>query len=396
MNVEDAYREHWTRLLASLAAEFGLDTAEEALGEAYARACEHWPEQPPGNPAGWLRTVARRAALDRLRRAGVAARKLPLLAEGEPQAGPVGIADDRLRLMFTCCHPALALPVRIGLTLRYVTGLPTRTVARLFLVGEATMAQRLTRARRKITEAGIGYRVPEGPQLPERLAGVLHVVYLVFTEGYRPGGDTALATEGVRLARLVRELMPGEPETAALLALVMLQHARRDARRDARRAGGGEVLLPDQDRTRWHTGEIEEALGLLERAGMGRYALEARIAAAHATAARAHDTDWDLIAALYARLEEITGSAMVRLNRAVAVAEASGPAAGLGLLEGLELPGQAMLPAVRAELTARLGELAAADVLYAAALELSGEEHQRAWLLTRRALNAARRSAGGS
>ncbi|GIG64681.1 RNA polymerase sigma factor [Phytomonospora endophytica] len=395
---EQAYRDHYGRLLALLAAEYrSLDTAEEALADAYAKAVAGWHGHTvPANPAAWLLTVARHAATDRLRRDATARRKMPLLITGDddqPRTDTGPVPDERLRLVYTCCHPALAPAARIALTLRYVTGLRTREIARLFLVGEATMAARLTRAKKKIAAAGVPYRVPAAADLPARLATVLHVVYLVFTEGYRATEGRALtrvelADEAIRLAGVIAELTPGERDVAALRALMLLQHARRDARVDT---DGRLVRLSEQDRSAWHRDEIAHGLALLAQAlrgtGESRYLLEAQIAAAHATAATAADTDWARIAGLYARLEQRTGSPVVRLNRAVAVAEWQGPAAGLALLAGLDtaLAGHHLLPAARAELHARLGEHAAARAAFDAAIALAGTDTERQWLTGRRA-----------
>ena len=298
------------------------------------------------------------------------------------------IADERLRLVFTACHPALAPPARVALTLRYAGGLTTSEIARLFLVSEPTMAARLTRAKRKIAEAGIPYRVPADADLPERLAGVLAVVYLIFTEGYAPARGprlvrTELCEEAIRLGRLLLELMPGEPDVQALAALMLLQHARRDARS----VGGRLVRLPDQDRALWRRDEIEQGLELIASAARrgpgGTYLVQALIAAEHARPAGA---DWRAVAALYARLEELRPSPIVRLNRAVAVAEADGAAAGLRLLEGLDdaLAGSHQLPAARAELLRRLNRMEEARAAYDRALELAGNEVVRAHLRERR------------
>jgi RNA polymerase sigma-70 factor (ECF subfamily) len=403
--VEQALRAHWGRLLALLTGQFGsLDGAEDAVADAFELAIVSWPRDGvPARPEAWLLTAARRRALDRLRRDATLARKLPLLAEPEPVAGPADAAvevemstipDDRLRLLFTCCHPALALEARVALTLRCLGGLTTAEVARAFLVPEATMAARITRAKKKIAAAGIPYRVPTDAELPARLAGLLAVLYLVFNEGYAAtSGDEAirrdLCDEAIRLARVVVALMPDEPEAVALLALLLLQNARRDARLDP---AGRLVLLPDQDRSRWHAGQLAEGLALLTRAGRaspagraGPYLLQAAIAAEHGRARRAADTDWAAIAALYRALDELTGSPVVRLNRAVAEAEAAGPAAGLALLAGLDerLPGFHLLPATRADLLRRLGAAEPARREYARALELAGNAADRE-LLRRR------------
>jgi RNA polymerase sigma-70 factor (ECF subfamily) len=311
-----------------------------------------------------------------------------------------GIADERLRLVFTACHPALSRAAQVALTLRYVGGLPTAEIARLFLVSEPTMAARLTRAKRKIAEAGIPYRVPARPDLPERLTSVLAVAYLVFTAGYAPGGGdrlirNELCAEAIRLGRLLFELLPRESEVTALLALMLLQHARRDARVE----DGHLVLLPDQDRGRWHREEIAEALELTGRAlrlGLpGPYLLQAMIAAQHALTAQASQTDWRAVAALYGQLEQLQPSPIVRLNRAVAVAEADGPAAGLELLDDLDqaLPGSHQLPAARAEFLLRLDRIDDALRAYDRALALAGNDVVRSHLMERRAQAADRADA---
>lgn len=388
------------RLLALLARELrSLDLAEDALQEAQLAAARQWPgEGVPANPGGWLLTVARRRARDRLRRDATLARKLPLLVPDAEDAEPpdaegdedvTTIADERLRLVFTACHPALARPAQVALTLRYVGGLTTVEIARLFLVSEPTMAARLTRAKRKIAGAGIPYRVPADADLPERLESVLAVVYLIFTEGYAPAAGDALireelCAEAIREGRLLRELLPDEPEACALLALMLLQHARRDARVRAGRL----VRLPDQDRTRWRREEIAEGLALAEAAARhgppGAYLLQALIAAEHVAGPA---TDWPAVATLYAHLERLRPSPAVRLNRAVAVAEAVGPAAGLALLDGLDGLGH-QLPAARAELLARLGEREAALAAYDQALALAGNAMVRDHLAQRRAVAA--------
>jgi RNA polymerase sigma-70 factor (ECF subfamily) len=399
--IEQALREHWGRLLALLTGQLrSLDLAEDAVAEAFELALATWPRDGvPANPAGWLLTTARNRGLDRLRRDATLARKLPLLVpEPSPGTAPEEAAeemstipDDRLRLLFTCCHPALALEARVALTLRCLGGLTTAEVARAFLVPEPTMAARITRAKKKIAAAGIPYRVPSDAELPARLAGLLAVLYLVFNEGYAAtSGDAAirreLCDEAIRLARVLVSLMPDEPEASALLALMLLQNARRDARLDA---AGRLVLLPDQDRSRWDGGQIAEGSALLARSSrhrrVGPYLLQAAIAAEHSRAASAADTDWAAIAALYRALDDLTGSPVVRLNRAVAEAEAAGPAAGLELLAGLDerLPAFHLLPATRADLLRRLGRTAEARAQYADALRLAGNAADRD-LLTRR------------
>jgi RNA polymerase sigma-70 factor (ECF subfamily) len=392
MPVEQALREHWGRLLALLTGQFGsLELAEEALQEAFESALSAWAGGPPDNPAGWLLVAARRRALDRLRREATLARKLPLLAGPDLAPGPEEevdpdvstIPDERLRLLFTCCHPALAPEAQVALTLRCLGGLTTGEVARAFLVPEPTMAARITRAKKKIAGARIPYRVPTDAELPDRLAGVLAVLYLVFNEGYAASSGDALVRrelceEAIRLARVLAALMPDEQEATGLLALMLLQHARRDARVDA---AGRLVLLPDQDRARWDTDQVVEGLRLLTRpAGWrdpGPYLLQAAIAAEHSRARRAEHTDWATIAELYARLEGRTGSPVVRLNRAVAVAEVDGPAAGLALLDGLDLPAFHLLAATRADLLRRLGRTAEARAEYERALGLAGNAADR-------------------
>jgi RNA polymerase sigma-70 factor (ECF subfamily) len=394
--VEQAHREHWGRLLALLTRLVGgLDAAEEALQDAYATALTAWERDGvPRRPDAWLLTAARHRARDRFRREATLARKLPLLVGPEVEDGPEAgademstIPDERLRLLFTCCHPALAVEARVALTLRLLGGLTTAQIAHAFLVPEPTMAARITRAKKKIAAAGIPYRVPPDAELPARLAGVLAVLYLVFTEGHAATSGAEplrrdLCEEAIRLARVLVALMPDEPEAAGLLALLLLQHARRDARVDA---AGRLVLLPDQDRSLWDAGQIAEGLALLRAATgpPGPYLLQAAIAAEHARAPAAADTDWGRIAALYAALEELTGSPVVRLNRAVAVAEVTGPAAGLDLLDGLDLPGFHLLPATRADLLRRLDRPAEARRHYQEALALAGNAADRDFLTSR-------------
>lgn len=362
--IETAYRADWARLLALLARRFGdLDLAEDALAEAFASAAVAWaahgvPERPPA----WLMTAATRRALDRLRRRATAdAARVHLTdrlekPEVEPD-DPDALPDERLALIFTCCHPALSLEARVALTLRLVAGLATPEIARLFLVPETTMAARLTRAKHKIAAAHIPFREPSPSERAERLGGVLAVICLLFTEGYAPAAGEqlmreALAGEAIRLGILLHMLMPHESEVAALLALMRFQHARRDARLDE---AGALILLADQDRARWHPNEIASARALIDAPGAdGPYRLQALIAASHC---RADGSDWPRIAALYERLESLTGSPVVRLNRAVALAEAETPAAGLALLDGLEtrLRNSRRLALVRGELLARAG-----------------------------------------
>ena len=392
--LEATFREDWGRLLALLVAQFRrLDLAEDGLAEAFAAAAERWPADEPANPSAWLLTAARRKIIDRLRAEAVAVRKEPLLiVDAEIQAdaqrfmvdtrGATGgqVSDERLRLIFLCAHPSLAGESACALTLRLVLGVPTADIARLFLVPESTMAARLTRAKRKLTVAGVPFVVPESPALADRLAAVMSVIYLAFTAGYAPtsGSDATrveLAGEAIRLARLLRGLLP-RPELDALLALMLLQHSRRDARTDE---SGQLVLLPEQDRSRWRYDEIGEGLNLLEGLPAGQhdeYLLQALIAAEHATAPVAQATRWARIADLYAELEQLTGSPVVRLNRAVAVAEADGPAAGLTLLEGLdaELPRSHRLPAVRARLLSDLGLVDEARQAYREALRRCGND----------------------
>jgi RNA polymerase sigma-70 factor, ECF subfamily len=379
--VEAAFREHRGPLLATLVAELrSFDLAEEVLQDAFAAAARQWPgEGVPQRPAAWLLAVARRRAVDRRRREETLTRYLPLLitSPGEPVH-----RDDSLALLFACCHPALGSEARVALTLRFVAGLTVPEIARLFLVPDATMAARITRGKQKIRTAGIPLRMPSPVDLPERVPGVLSVLYLLFTEGYR-SFRTEVAAEAIRLVRLLRELLPTDTEVADLLALVLLQHSRRRARiRD-----GHLVLLADQDRTQWNAPEIAEALTLLgPPAPTGVYRLQALIAARHAVAARASDTDWTAIAALYEQLEGLTGSPVVRLNRAVAVAECSGPRAALELLDGLDarLPRNHHLPAARASFLLRLDRAGAAVAEFDRAIALAPTDTERDFLLRRR------------
>ena len=413
--LDQVWRDEWGRLLALLVARYQrLDLAEDALADAFEQATRRWPvDGTPDSPAAWLLTTARRRVLDRLRAEAVAARKEPLLrveARRRDDAGerasdpaaqvegdPPELGDELLRLVLLCAHPALGPEAASALTLRLVLGVPTSDIARLFLVPEATMAARLTRAKRKLVRSGVALRVPDEGELPERVGVLADVAYLAFTAGYAPatGADlvrVGLAGEAVRLVRLVSKLLPGHDVLRALLALMLLQHSRRDARTDD---AGRPVLLPDQDRTRWHAGEIAEALAILHdlvsdegepESRFEQYLLQALIAAEHATAADAASTRWDVIATHYERLESLTRSPVVRLTRAVAVAERDGPAAGLALLEGLdaELPRSHRLAGVRAELLAREGETAAARRWFDEAVARCGNEVERQYLRERR------------
>jgi RNA polymerase sigma-70 factor (ECF subfamily) len=388
--VEQAYREHWSRLLALLVTRLRrFDVAEDSLQDAYVAAARTWPvDGVPERPAAWLYTSAYRRALDRVRKEEADARRLPLLVtEPAPEApGEEGdVPDERLRMLFACCHPALKPEAGAALMLRFVAGLSTAEIARLFLVAEPAMAARLTRAKAKMALAGIPVREPSAADLPERLDVVLKVIYLIFTEGYRATAGALLvrpqvAGEAIRLGYLAAELLPGEPRTLALLSLMVLQHARRDARTTPE---GDLVLLPDQDRARWRRDEIAHGLALLrvlEATPMpGEYHLQALIAAEHAAPG---PTDWQRIASLYAELDRRTGSPAVRLNRAVAVAETGSPEAGLALLDGLDGPlaGNHLLPAVRAELLTRLGLVAEAAAEFRRALDLVRTDPERAHL----------------
>jgi RNA polymerase sigma-70 factor (ECF subfamily) len=368
--------------------------------EAFATAVSRWSRDGiPANPGGWITLTARNSAIDRLRRERRYAEKLRELellggSEQPSEAEMSAIPDDRLRLFFTCCHPALAIEARVALTLRTLGGLSTGEVARALLTTEPAMQQRLVRAKRKIRAAGIRYEVPEEEQLPARLGSVLASLYLIFNEGYlATSADTLvrreLCDEAIRLGRVLTALMPDEPEALGLLALMLLHHSRRDARLDA---AGDLVLLEDQDRSLWRRGELDQGLALAERAGAAApYAIQAAIAAEHARAARAGDTDWRRIAALYDRLDASAPSPVVTLNRAVAVAMAEGPERGLELLDGLAETGQLddyrLLHSARADLLRRLGRDADAAAAYTRALELATNPVERRFLERRLAAN---------
>lgn len=394
-------REDWGRLLGRLIRRHGRpDLAEDALAEALASAAEQWPRRGvPDNPGGWLMTVAGRRTLDVIRAEANARGKAHLLAMAEQvprhhAAGPGAEQDERLPLLFMATHPALAPDVRPALALRFVLGVPTADVAALFLVPTATMAARLTRAKRRLRTIGAGFEMPDLEVWPERVDDVARAIYLAFTAGYAPRAgervvELTATAEAVRLSVLAAGLLPTEPALTALAALLTLQHARRDARTDAE---GALIRLGDQDRTRWRREEIERGLAwLASLAPMTGYAeelrLQALIAAFHATAQTAAATDWPGIARTYARLEQLTGSPIVRLNRAVAVAEASGPMAGLRILRAVtdELPGHHRVHLVRAELLRREGDLEGARAAYDQALALCPDGPERRHLQAQRA-----------
>jgi RNA polymerase sigma-70 factor (ECF subfamily) len=389
------FRQEYGRAVAVLVRSFGdIDLAEEAVQDAFTTAVGQWPRNGlPPSPAGWIITTARNRAIDRLRRESVredrhaAAALLHSAADEEDMRDEEGpVRDDRLRLIFTCCHPALAPEARTALTLRLLGGLSTAEIARAFLVPEATMAQRLVRAKRKIRDARIPYRVPRDADLPDRLRGVLAVVYLIFNEGHTASSGQTLAradltAEAIRLGRLLARLMPDEPEALGLLALMLLAESRRQARTDT---GGNLVLLADQDRSQWDENLIFEGQALVRRclrAGRpGPYQIQAAINAVHSAAPTAADTNWDQILALYDHLMALTPTPVVALNRAIVVAELQGPAAALPLVEALDLDGYDVYHATRASLLARLGRTEEAADAYDKAAARTGNEAERAYL----------------
>jgi RNA polymerase sigma-70 factor, ECF subfamily len=380
--LDRVFRDEWGRVLAALIGFLGdFDLAEEAAQEAFAAAAERWPRDgTPANPRAWLVTTARNRAIDRIRRDRTLAAKTRLLvgADVDPESrrldDETAIPDERLELLFTCCHPALALDAQVALTLRTLGGLSTEEIARAFLVPQETMAKRLVRAKHKIRAAGIPFRVPPAHLLPDRLAAVLAVVYLIFNEGYGGRGD--LAAEAIRLGRALAELMPDEPEVHALLALMLIN----DARRDARVADGAVVLLADQDRSLWDAGQIEEGRTALDRAlalgGRDAYVLQAAIAALHVD----EPQDWPQLAALYGELARRTGSPVVELNHAAALAETGDVESALALLDRLELDSYHYLHATRAELLRRLDRVDEARAAYERALELVHSDAERRFL----------------
>jgi RNA polymerase sigma-70 factor (ECF subfamily) len=412
--VDRTFRQESGRAVATLIRVLGdFDAAEEAVQEAFVIALERWPRDGvPSNPGAWITQVARNNAIDRLRREKNLREKTAILEGLEairpPQLGPAEevaaaaataaeIGDDRLRLIFTCCHPALSLEARVALTLRTLGGLGTAEIARAFLVGESTMAQRLVRAKRKIAQAGIPYEVPEAERMPKRLPGVLATLYLIFNEGYLASESDSLvrselSAEAIRLARILASMLPREPEVAGLLALMLLTDSRRPARVDS---DGEAVPLDEQDRSLWDPGEIAEGLALSEWAAghgpVGPYTIQARIAAAHADAGSAGETDWARIVRLYEWLARAAPSPVVELNRAAAIAMRDGPQRGLDLIDEIDgLDGYSHLHSARGELLRRLGRDEEAGPAFERALELTSNEVERRHLERRLAELGAR------
>jgi len=398
--VEQVFREEYGRLIASLVRRFGdIDIAQEAAGEALVAALERWPESGvPPNPGGWLTTTAGNRAIDRIRREKQRDAKhqaafmfSPMSSghDGTPHEHTGPVEDDRLRLLFTCCHPALAPEARIALTLRLLGGLTVAEIAQAFLVPETTMAQRITRARKKIAAAKVPYRVPEAADLPERLSGVLAVLFLAFSEGYLATGDgdpvrAELTGEAIRLTRVLHQLLPEEPEVAGLLGLLVLTEARREARV----RNGQLVPLGEQDRAGWDRGLIAEGHDLVREClainRPGRYQILAAINAVHTDAPTAPDTDWSQVVALYDQLTRLDPSPIVALNRAVAVAELDGPKVALTLIDRLPLTGYHAWHATRADMLRRLGRTAEAKEAYGAAIAATRNSAERAYLSRKR------------
>jgi RNA polymerase sigma-70 factor, ECF subfamily len=390
------YADGWSRIVATMIRLTGgdWDLAEECAQDAFAQALAKWPESGvPDEPLAWLTTTARHRAIDRMRRASTEAAKLREVAamtqDPPPYARDSEIPDDRLELMFTCCHPSLNLDAQVALTLRSLAGMSTAEIARAFLVPERTMGQRLFRAKQKVAHAGIPFRVPPPHLLPERLPAVLHVLYLLFNEGYGHPGETQLPREAIRLARVLTVLMPDEPEAHGMLALMLLHDARRPARIDA---SGNLVTLDEQDRSLWDTDQIAEGTAILDRAlrrqRAGPFQIQAAIAACHATAPVADQTDWPQIVGLYGQLALVAPSVIVDLNRAVAVGMADGPEAALPLVDAVagtgQLDGYYLLHATRADLLRRAGRGPEAGESYRRALDLAPTEAERRFLRTRR------------